>query len=198
MRDTDVVTLMLTDIERSTAQWEAAPEAMRRAVLLHDHVITQATLGHDGAVLTSHGEGDSHFAVFRLASRAVAAACAVQRELRAQMWPAGLRPRVRIALHSGEAGGDYRGGVANRCARVRALARGGQVLLTQLTAELARPSLPSGVRVVDLGRHELRDLGPERLFQLLIGGVEAGERPVGARRQSFTMSGTVQVHWFSR
>lgn len=164
----DVVTFLLTDVEGSALLWEAAPDAMRQAVSVHDRLIARATERHGGAVLTARGEGDSHFAVFPLASRAVLAARDMQRALRAQRWPAGLELKVRMALHSGEAGGDYRGRVANRCARLRALAEGGEVLMTCLTAELARPSLPPDVRVVERGRRQLRDLGPESVYELVL------------------------------
>lgn len=165
-----MATLMLTDIERSCRRWEADPAAMRLALLVHDRLIGDAVREHGGSVLTSHGEGDSIFAVFGLASQAVAAACATQRALHRRPWPWDRRLRVRIALHSGEVEYDYRGRIANRCARLRGLALGGQVLLSRVTADLARPSLPPGVRLRDLGRHSLLDLGPERVFELVSAG----------------------------
>lgn len=168
-----MATLMLTDIESSCRRWETNPMAMRRALLLHDRLIGDAVREHGGSLLTSHGEGDSIFAVFGLASQGVAAACSIQRALQRRHWPSGPRLRVRIALHSGEVEYDYRGRIANRCARLRGLARGGQVLLSGVTANLARPSLQPGVRLRDLGRHSLRDLGPERVFELVISGLPA-------------------------
>src|SRR5256885_9833629 len=39
----------------------------------------------------------------------VAAAVEIQRALRAQTWPADVPIRVRMAIHTGEAGADYRG-----------------------------------------------------------------------------------------
>jgi predicted ATPase len=78
---------------------------------------------------------------------------------------------VRIALHTGETelrAGDYYGPTVNRCARLRAIAHGGQVLLSLTTAEVVRPGLTDGYSLRDMGSHRLKDLQqPERVFQLL-------------------------------
>ena len=143
---------------------------MRTALVRHDELIERLVADHEGVVVRSRGEGDSRFAVFVRASDAVAAACAVQRALVREAWPTPAPLRVRIALHTGEAqlrAGDYYGSVVNRCARLRALAHGGQVLLSGVTAELVRDSLPEGCGMRDLGQYYLKDLSaPERVWQL--------------------------------
>lgn len=119
------VTFLLTDIEGSTALWEASPEAMRLAVARYDALLTELIERHGGAVVRSRGEGDSFFAVFRRATDAVAAACGTQQALHAEAWPTEVPIRVRIALYAGEAElreGDYYGAAVNRCARLRAVA----------------------------------------------------------------------------
>src|SRR5262249_14870639 len=76
------------------------------------------------------------------------AAAAIQRALHAQDWPPEAPLRVRLALHTGEADlrdGDYYGSAVNRCARLRAIAHGGQALLSVATEELVRDGLPEGV-----------------------------------------------------
>jgi hypothetical protein len=152
---------------------------MRHALELHDSLVAGTIESHGGRVLTTHGEGDSFFAVFPLATQAVAAACAIQEQLTAQPGREESRLLVRMAVHSGEAGGDYRGRAANRCARLRACAHGGQVLLSASTAELVRESLPAGVRLLDLGKHRLRDLPRrERIFQLIIPGAPSAFPPL--------------------
>lgn len=162
-----VVTFLLTDVVGSSSHWERSPDSMRKALERHDRLITWAVQQSGGTVLTTHGEGDSFFAVFPLVSRAVGAAYAIQCRLRSPTWPDGLDLQVRIALHSGEAEGDYRGRPANRCARVRALAQGHQTLLTGVAAHLAREALHGSIILRDLGWHVLRDLGPEQIFQLV-------------------------------
>ena len=65
-----------------------------------------------------------------------------------------------------ERDGDYFGPALNRAARVMAAGHGGQILLAASTA-----SLVSGVDLVDLGEHRLRDLsGVEHLFQVRADG----------------------------
>jgi class 3 adenylate cyclase len=180
---TATVTFLLTDIQGSTRHWEASPDRMRQALELHDRLVSQTVAGQGGRVLTTHGEGDSFFAVFPTASQAIAAARLIQEGLAAQPWPEAARLQVRMALHSGEAGGDFRGRAANRCARLRACGHGGQVLLSAASAELAQQSLPPGVRLLDLGKHRLRDLArQERIFQLVVPGLPASFPPLKSPR----------------
>ena len=72
--------------------------------------------------------------------------------------------RVRMGLHTGEplrVDEGYVGVDVHRAARIAAAGHGGQVLLSQATADIA------GADVRDLGLHRLKDLSaPERLFQL--------------------------------
>jgi predicted ATPase/class 3 adenylate cyclase len=165
------VTFLLTDIEGSTRMWEAHPAAMKDALERHNACVRAAVEGHGGTVVTSRGEGDSFFAVFAGAVNAVDAAAACQRRLLAESWSAGIAIRVRMALHTGEADlrdGEYHGHAAiNRCARVRAAAHGGQVLVTKATRDLVFPHLGDGLGLEDLGEHRLRDISePERIYQL--------------------------------
>ena len=54
-----------------------------------------------------------------------------------------------------------------RCAAIRAVAHGGQILVSAAVRELAGDGLPAEARLRDLGVHRLRDLQrPEHLFQL--------------------------------
>src|SRR5262249_42898684 len=96
--------------------------------------------------------------------------CAVQRVLLAEPWPTPTPLRVRVALHTGEAelrDADYYGPAVNRCARLRAVAHGGQVLLSMATAELVREAFPQSASLRDLGFCRLQDLSqPEHVFQL--------------------------------
>jgi class 3 adenylate cyclase len=165
------VTFFFTDIEGSTRLWEQHPEAMRDALARHDALLTAGIQQHGGQVVKSRGEGDSFFAVFARATDALAAACAVQQELLSELWPPDVPLRVRMALHVDAADlreGDYYGPGVNRCARLRAVAHGGQVLLSQAAADRVRDSLPAGASLRDLGSHRLKDLQqPEHLFQWL-------------------------------
>jgi AAA ATPase domain/Adenylate and Guanylate cyclase catalytic domain len=91
----------------------------------------------------------------------VAAALALQQALDEEGWPDGLTLPTRVAVHTGEAelrDGDYYGPTLNRAARLRALAQGGQVLLSRVTAELVADRLPAGAGLVDVGAQHLKGL----------------------------------------
>ena len=171
------VTFLFTDIEGSTALWEQYAEAARLALARHDMLVETRVTEHHGMVVRPRGEGDSRFAVFARATDAVAAAAALQQVFYAEPWPTPTPLRVRMALHTGEAdlrAGDYYGSAVNRCARLRAVAHGGQTLVSLTTEQLVRGQLASDVALRDLGEHRLKDLQhPERIFQLLIGDLPA-------------------------
>jgi predicted ATPase/class 3 adenylate cyclase len=165
------VTFLLTDIEGSTRLWEHYPEEMRASVARHDQIVAAAVEDNAGTVVKARGEGDSAFAVFARATDAVAGALELQRTLTAEPWPSGVHLRVRAAVHTGEADlreEDYYGATVNRCARLRAIAHGGQTLVSEVTAGITLRHLPGAeVELVDLGEYRLRDLSqPERVFQL--------------------------------
>ncbi len=167
-----VVTFMLTDIEGSTRLWESAADAMGAAVARHYELLDAAIALHGGVRPVEQGEGDSVVAAFTLASDALAASLDVQRAFCAETWPAGAALKLRVALHTGEAQlrdeGNYFGRAVNRCARLRAIAHGGQVVLSRATHDLVLDRLPDGAGLEDLGVHRLRDLGrPEHVFGLL-------------------------------
>ncbi len=164
---TGVVTLLFTDVEGSTRLWERDPDVMRAALARHDAILAETIRRFGGIVVKSRGEGDSFFAIFARASNAVAAAIAAQRLLQQQVWRTELPLRVRMALHTGKVElreSDYYGPTVNRCARLRSLAHGGQVLLSGVTAQLVANALPPGAYLKDLGTHRLKDLSaPERV-----------------------------------
>jgi class 3 adenylate cyclase len=165
-----VVTFLLTDIEGSTRLWEREPERMRQTLARHDAIVNACVRRQNGHVVKSKGEGDSVFAVFERVRDAVTAALVLQCALAVEPWPTSTPLRVRMALHTGQIeveNADYNGPSVNRCARLRAQATGGQVLLSGVTAQLTQGQLPSGASLRDLGTHQLRDLiAPERVWQL--------------------------------
>ena len=177
------VTFLLTDIEGSTRLWETVPGAMEVALERHNRLVTGVIEGHGGVVVTSRGEGDSFFAVFPSALSAVEAAGACQLRLAGEAWPAGAVLRVRMGLHTGEAHvqeGDYVDHApVNRCARVKAAAHGGQVLVTKATRDLAGGGLGSGFGLKRLGEFRLRDLSePELIYQLTHAGLPGDFPPI--------------------
>src|SRR5207248_1059507 len=161
------VTFLFTDVEGSTRAWEAHPAETQEALKRHDEIVAREIEAYHGALILERGEGDSVFAVFAHATDAVAAAFEIQCALRAQTWPPNVPIRVRMAIHTGEAGADYRGPHVNRAARLRAIAHGEQILISAVTAGILHDALPDGASLIDLRRHRLRDLSEsEHVFQL--------------------------------
>src|SRR5947209_8824114 len=142
---------------------------MALAVPSHYLLLSDAVGRHGGVRPVEQGEGDSVVAAFARASDALAAALDAQASLHAEAWPTAAPLRIRIALHAAEAQlrdeGNYFGQAVNRCARLRAIAHGGQTLLSRAVHDLVVDQVRDGVELVDLGVHRLRDLGrPEQVF----------------------------------
>jgi predicted ATPase/class 3 adenylate cyclase/DNA-binding CsgD family transcriptional regulator len=163
------VTFLLSDIEGSTRLWETHPDEMPAAVADTYAILDEAVACHGGVRPLEQGEGDSIVAAFSRAADAVAAALAAQRSLHAHAWPEGVDLGVRIALHTADAqlrdDANYFGVALSRCARLRAVARGAQTVLSHATHDLVVDRLPDQLELVDCGTHRLRDLGrPEHVY----------------------------------
>jgi class 3 adenylate cyclase/CheY-like chemotaxis protein len=132
---------------------------------------------------------DEVFAVFDRASQAVSAALGAQKAVASNSWPDGATVRIRIGLHTGVARederNDYVGIEVHRASRIADAAHGGQVLLSQATADLVDAD------TLDLGEYGLNGLDtPERIFQLLDDGLES-EFPIlrsGAPRRGLSVA----------
>ncbi|HNP13162.1 MAG TPA: BTAD domain-containing putative transcriptional regulator [Mycobacterium sp.] len=164
------VTFLLTDIEGSTAAWEADAAAMAIALARHDELVEQVVTSRGGRLIKTRGEGDATFSVFDRPSAAAAAAVEMQEAIACEPWILKDPMRIRVALHTGEAefrDGDYFGRSVNRAARLRSLAEGGQIVCSGATAELVIDSLTDDVELVDLGTRQLKNLArPEHVFEL--------------------------------
>jgi class 3 adenylate cyclase len=167
---TRTVTFLLTDIEGSTAAWEADSDAMAVALARHDELVEQVVTSRGGRLIKTRGEGDATFSVFERPSAAAAAAIELQDAIIHEPWTLREPLRIRVALHTGEVelrDGDYFGRAVNRAARLRSLASGGQILCSGATAELVIDSLRDDVVLADLGVRQLRNLArPEHVFEL--------------------------------
>lgn len=179
---TRAVTFLLTDIEGSTAAWEADAEAMAVALARHDELVEQVVTSRGGRLIKTRGEGDATFSVFERPSAAAAAAIELQDAIVHEPWALREPMRIRVALHTGEVelrDGDYFGRAVNRAARLRSLATGGQILCSGATAELVIDSLADDVVLADLGSRQLRNLArPEHVFELRLQTTEEPGRAV--------------------
>ncbi len=166
---TGTVTLLFTDIEGSTKLLERlGADAYTGVLQLHRRLLAEAVERHAGYPVDE--EGDALFVAFASAEDAVAAAADGLRALADADWPPGAAVRVRVGIHSGEplaVPPNYVGMDVHRAARIMAAGHGGQVLVSATTRALL-----SGVDLIDLGPHRLKDmLEPIRLYQLVIDGL---------------------------
>jgi predicted ATPase/class 3 adenylate cyclase len=167
---TGTVTLLFTDIERSTQFLQRFGDR-RYANVLEEHrqllrTVFRQTGGHEVAT-----QGDGFLIAFHSARNAVMAAVTGQRALISHAWKDGAALQVRMGLHAGEPTtvfGEYMGLDVHRSARICSAGHGGQILLSEAVKALVEARLPADTTLRDLGTHRLRDLQrPERLFQAI-------------------------------
>ena len=170
---------MLGEIERFLASARTRPDASRvlATILCVDAMArpgdaVQALVSSEAA---RHGGGDVEaepphvFALFDGPARAIRCGCAISRAAQA----AGFD--VRVGLHTGEcdlASGMAAGLVAAIGARIAALARPGQVLVSRTVVDLVAGS---GLRFADRGTHRLHGRQQWRVFAAQM----AGDQPRG-------------------
>jgi predicted ATPase/class 3 adenylate cyclase len=170
---TGTVTFLFTDIQGSTPLWEQMPEEMQASVAQHHTILRQAIESNGGTVYQIIGDGFQ--ASFRLASEGLSAALAAQRALQLAEWYVTGPLKVRMGLHTGQAELDRLGNAPyevshtlNRAGRVMSAGHGGQILLSQETADLVARQLPREVTLKDLGEYRLKGMTiPEHLYQVV-------------------------------
>ena len=183
---TGFVTLLMTDIEDSTALLRRLGD--RYGALLNQvrGMIRSAMLRGAGREIDARA--DEFFAVFERPGVAVEAAVAFQRALGSRAWPDGLEVRVRVGIHSGRptlTDAGYIGLAVHTTARLCSAAHGGQIITSAATRAAVGGSAPAGVRFRALGRHRLHGLPePEMLFQIQAQGLRAAFPPPLTGRRS--------------
>src|SRR5713101_4953108 len=177
---TGTVTLLFTDIEGSTRLLQQLGDHYASVLAECRHLLRAAFQEWGGHEVDT--QGDAFFVAFARATDAVLAAVDAQRALAAHPWPEGAAVRVRMGLHTGEPTLTHEGYVGldvHRAARIMSTGHGGQLLLSQATANLVEQDLPDDVTLRDLGEHHLKDLAhPKHLFQLVISGLPADFPPL--------------------
>ena len=94
--------------------------------------------------------------------------------------------------------GSYVGHDIHRAARIAGAAHGGQVLLSDAVRALTAATLPADVSLRDLGEHRLKDLRPEPLSQLVIGGLQANFPPLRSLEPVAEQSADAATAFFGR
>jgi class 3 adenylate cyclase len=172
---TGFVTLLMTDIEDSTALLRKLGD--RYGAVLNDvrAILRRAVSRANGREIDARA--DELFAVFERPGAAIEAAVAIQRELDTRVWSDGVTVRVRAGIHSGRptlTDAGYIGLAVHITARVCAAAHGGQIIVSAATRAAVAASPPDGIRFRSLGRHRLAGLPqPEPLFQVQAQGLRA-------------------------
>jgi class 3 adenylate cyclase len=167
------VTMLMTDIEDSTALVHRLGDGYRELIDGVRALLRDETVGTDGQVVEARA--DEFFAVFESPRSALDTAVAIQRQLRGRSWAEDLEVRVRIGIHSGYptlTEENYIGMAVHTAARVCEAAQGSQILVTGDTKEATQGSRPDGMRFKSVGRHRLRGLPDEvALFQVAAEGL---------------------------
>ncbi len=164
-----ILTFVLTDMEGSTRLFQTLGYADYQPLLRDHHHLLHSAFAARGGVRVDV-RGDSCLAVFTRATDALAASLDAQFALLAQRWPRYARVRVRMGLHTGEArpvGDHYVALALHQADRIMTAAHGGQVLVSDITRQLAATDLPAGVELAALGEYRLKDVkAPQSIFQL--------------------------------
>ena len=144
-----VITFMLTDIEGSTAMWDANPAQMAGpspGTRCWSPMRSKTT----AAGSSSRPAKATRPVGVQRATDAVPAAVAVQRALGREPWPEGVSVRARIALHTGR----------GRAARRRLLRHGGQPRCPSACPRCRRPSAAVAGDVVSSSPTNFRPASP--------------------------------------
>jgi predicted ATPase/class 3 adenylate cyclase len=171
---TGTVTFLFTDIEGSTKlaqEYADAWEILRRH---HNQILRASIEAQNGYVFRI--VGDAFCAAFHAAGDALRAALKSQIDLNEKPWE-GPQIKVRMGIHTGRADiqedDEYEGYLTlTRVQRVMSAAYGGQILLSNVAAELVHNELPNNVSLQDMGQHRLKGLlQPEHLWQVITAGL---------------------------
>jgi adenylate cyclase len=161
--DASNLAVLFADVAGSTRLYETVGDAEALATIGRCLALVRvACEGYGGRVVKTIG--DEVMAVFPSADQATEAAAEMQARI-GELPPAGsVRLAIRVGFHFGpalEVEGDVFGDSVNVAARMAALAKGEQVILTAQTAAALAPLLRSRVREIDSltvkGKHD--DIG---------------------------------------
>jgi class 3 adenylate cyclase len=162
------LTIVFTDIEGFTPLLRSLDqEEAHELVHVHSWTVRECVQRKGGFEVKALGDG--FMLVFTTALQAVRCAVDVQRALDEYNREHPERPLlVRVGINSGDTfrhGQDYFGPAVSMAARVLAKARGGQILMTDISRALAGPL--DGFEYAERGRFQMRGFpGRHRLYEV--------------------------------
>jgi adenylate cyclase len=146
------VAVLFADVAGSTRLYEQLGDQKALAAIGECLAIVAATAaGHGGRLVKTIG--DEAMVAFPGAAEAVSAAAEFQQRMTEHTRERNLRLAFRVGIHCGpalETGGDMFGDSVNVAARMVALAKSGQVIISAATAERLSSELRARVREVDI------------------------------------------------
>jgi class 3 adenylate cyclase len=135
-----LVTILFTDVEGSTALTQRLGDAKARDLLReHERIVREALKSHGGAEMKTTGDG--FMASFSSATRALESAIAMQRAFAAHNQSAEEPILVRVGMNAGEPiaeDEDLFGTAVIEAARIAAVAKGGEILVSDVVRQLAK------------------------------------------------------------
>jgi adenylate cyclase len=172
--DASNLAVLFADVSGSTRLYETVGDTEALATIGRClSLVGAACEGHGGRVVKTIG--DEVMAVFPSADQAASAAGEMQARIFEQPPVGRLRLAIRVGFHVGpaiEVDGDVFGDSVNVAARMAALAKGEQVILSSETAEALSPLLRARVREIDVltVKGKQQDI---RIFELIWQSSEA-------------------------
>jgi class 3 adenylate cyclase len=172
--DASNLAVLFADVSGSTRLYETVGDALALATIGQClGLVGAACEGNGGRVVKTIG--DEVMAVFPTADLAAAGAAEMQARISELAPVGGGRLAIRVGFHVGaaiEVGGDVFGDSVNVAARMTALAKGQQVILSAETAAALSPLLRARVREIDLltVKGKQQDIG---IFELIWQSSEA-------------------------
>ena len=139
----DILTILFTDVEGSTALTERLGDAKSRDILReHERITREALKAHGGSEVKTMGDG--FMASFSSATKALACAIALQQSFAERNDSADEAIKIRIGLNAGEpiaeddsgGRGDLFGTAVNMAARIGAKAEAGEILVADVVRQL--------------------------------------------------------------
>jgi len=205
----DFGTIVLTDIEDSTALWEANPQAMRKALALHDQTMRRLMAENYGYEVTT--EGDAFVICFHEAADALNFTLAMRHAMHTAKWEedilqcladlpiqlnAGAQNnnrrgvQVRASVHMGPLKStkdactgrvSYTGDAMTVCKSLEQCAHGGQIITSVETYEaaMATGALDSKTLIASLGTHAVKQKQESQAKRASMAGLMSASTTVG-------------------